>query len=173
VKKAWGWLGPIVIALWAGEAVALMIPLSTEELALSSDVVVEGIAGPVRSSWSPDHRRILSAVDVEVTEVVRGALVPRSVTVEYEGGRVGDLVMRVEDMEPIAGGEHMVLFLKRGSVSGGESAHWSLVGYSQGQYVVGADGVARKGGFSVLGESAKVDLEIALDDLKAKVRRAR
>lgn len=165
---------------FGSQALAIMRPISTEELALRSDLVVEGTTGAVRSYWNAAHTRIFSSVDIAIAEVVRGESAAQTVTVQYLGGQVGELVLQVEDMEPFAGGERVVLFLTRndGSVSPfadrtSAPGGYSLVGSSQGRFVVGADKVARKGGFTVAGESTEVDLEIPLEDLKEKIRRAR
>lgn len=153
-------------------AQAAMIGLSTEELTTESDLVVEGTVDQVNSYWSDDGKRILSSATVAVDETVRGQANQNTVTVEYEGGEVGEIGMKVSDMEPFARGERVLLFLKfhRSSKAGDISR---LVGMSQGKYAIGEDGVARKRGFSVVSGGDVVDNDIRLDTLKEKIRAVR
>jgi hypothetical protein len=157
----------------APPADAVMIGMSTEALTREADVVVEGSVGAVRSFWNAEHTKILSRAEVAVGEVVRGTSAGSTVVVEYEGGEVGGLGMRVSDVEPFAAGERVLLFLKRlPQPAPGTEAH-GLVGLAQGKYVIGRDRVARKGGFSVAAGAGDVDGALDLDALKAKIRGVR
>lgn len=157
----------------APPAHAIMIGLSTEALTREADLVVEGAVGAVRSFWNEEHTKILSRAEVAVVEVVRGESVATTVVVEYEGGEVGRLGMRVSDVEPFAAGERVLLFLQRLPPPVSGSAAHRLVGLAQGKYVIGADRVARKGGFSVAAGAGDVDGALDLDSLKAKIRGVR
>ena len=57
-------------------------------------------------------RLIVSVVTVAVDETLRGPAQP-TVTVEVEGGTIGDLTLHVSDLEPVATGERVVFYLAR------------------------------------------------------------
>ena len=67
-------------------------------------------------------------------------------------------------------GEKVLLFLKAGK-SKKDGAAYNLVGKNQGKYVVTADGIARKNGFSIEGEKEMIDNNIPVDALIEKIRR--
>lgn len=157
--------------LFAPEARSQMIGMSTQELARASSLVVVGDVEEVKSHWSDDGRRIVSRATVLVREVVRGKTVDKRITVEYPGGEIGDLGMRVSDVAPVTKGEKVLLFLsdreerRSGPVRG-------LTGKGQGKYTIGADGIARKKGFSLAERGDAVDHALPLDDLIKKVKSA-
>jgi hypothetical protein len=74
----------------------------------------------------------------------------KKVLVEYEGGEVDGIGMGASDVPQLEEGEEVILFLKSGKsrVAGNVQ---NVVGAAQGKYSIGEDGIARKGGFSVVG----------------------
>lgn len=173
MKRSIGMFLALLLLGQAPSAVAVMRALSTDELTRSSDAVVEGDVQQVASFWSDDGRAIMSRAELLVVEVVRGVAVQNTLTVEYEGGEIGDVGMGVSDMASFSAGQRVVVFLqkKRASRRGGE---YELVGRAQGLYKVGADRVARKSGFSLLpGTGGVVDNDLDVDLLKRKIRGAR
>ncbi|MFC1592355.1 hypothetical protein ACFL43_07505, partial [Thermodesulfobacteriota bacterium] len=88
------------------------------------------------------------------------------VRVEHLGGMIGNVGMGTSDMPRIEPGEEVILFLT--SALSRKSSRFGfvyrLVGAAQGKYSVGADGIARKGGFAILRrDRALVDPHIAID----------
>ncbi len=79
-------------ALLAGlpAAATTMLRIDLPELAQSADTVVHGTVRRVESRWSGDKRRIVTDVEIEVTESLKGQ--PGStVLVVQPGGQVGDI----------------------------------------------------------------------------------
>jgi hypothetical protein len=153
-----------------GEAV--MKGLATTELTRSSDLVVEGDVQRVTSFWTDDGTSIMSRATISVREVVRGVEALKTLTVEFEGGEVGDVGMGVSDMATVSPGQRVLMFLQKKASRNGSS--YEINGRAQGLYKVGADGIARKGGFSLLPGAADVidnDLDIGL--LKQRIRGVR
>ncbi len=154
-----------------GASLGVMTGLSTEELAGAADLVVLGDVGSVGAGWNADRTTIITTANVVVAEAIKGRAAGRTVEVEYPGGEVGDIGLRVSDEPSMEEGERILVFLKR---AGGlnEGNRYKLVGKGQGKYSIGPDGVARKKGFSLAGDTKRVDVEIPLGILIEKIKRA-
>jgi len=150
-------------------SLAQMIGLSTEELAKTSSLVVLGDVEDVQSFWSDDHRRIVSRATVLAQQVVRGKTVERKITVEYPGGEIDGLGMKVSDVAPMDKGEKVLLFLSDNMVRKTGTVR-KLIGKAQGKYSIGADGIARKKGFSIATGADLVDRELPLDEIIRKIK---
>lgn len=155
------------VASWA-----VMEGFSIEELAGRSDLVVLGDVESVTSGWSEDGKTIFTTAIVVVAEVIKGQSVRRRIGVEYPGGEVGEIGLRVSDEPGMAKGEKVLLFLKR-VIGTSEIDKHAFVGKGQGKYSIGPDGIARKKGFSLAGDTKPIDAEIPIDTLIDKIRRAR
>ncbi len=157
-----------------------MVGLSTEDLTKGSDTVVTGRVETTESYWSADGRTILTRATVLVSEVVKGAPGSERVFVEYEGGEVGDIGLKVSDMAPLVQGETIVLFLKTGSARRAQSVEghgagptYNIVGKAQGKYVVDERGIARKSGFSVAGGEERIENDIPYHELINRIKSIR
>ncbi|MEJ2697352.1 MAG: hypothetical protein P8013_11965 [Candidatus Sulfobium sp.] len=149
---------------------AVMVGLSTEELTKNADLVVKGKVESVKSVWDEDGKRIVTRVTIAGPSVIRGASDRGRIIIEYPGGEVGGIGMKVSDVDPLQEGEEVILFLKAGrTVKDGRIYH--LVGKAQGKYTVGDDGIARKKGFSLAAGAEKVDNNIPVDRLIEKIER--
>jgi len=146
--------------------------LTTEYLTRSSDLVVSGDVESATAKWSDDGKTIFTTAIVVVTEVIKGQPGSQKVDVEYPGGEVGDIGLRVSDEPVMKKGEKVVLFLKRG-IKPIEKNKYKLVGKGQGKYSIGSDGVARKEGFSLVEDTKQIDTEIPIDALIEKIRRVK
>jgi len=164
----------LITFLWAlpDASWAVMEGLSTEDLARRSDLIVMGDVESAAARWSNDGQTIVTTAIVLVKEVIKGQPVSRKIEVEYRGGEVGDIGLRVSDEPGMDKGEKVLLFLKRG-IEPGESDKYDLVGKAQGKYSIGPDGVARKKGFSVLGDTKQIDAEVPLETLIDKIKRVK
>ena len=95
---------------------AWMKEVGIERIAGQSDTVVRGDVIDRRSYWSFDGSgRIVTDVDISVSEVVAGRVPQRSaVTVEVLGGEIPEenLGLRVSDQPAFEVGEQVVLFLR-------------------------------------------------------------
>jgi hypothetical protein len=159
----------LVIWLFASQAGAFMTGLSTEELTQSSEAVIVGNVEDIESRWNEDGTSIVTTASVVVEEVVRGQVVYQRVTVEYAGGEIGEVGLKVSDVSPLERGEKVLLFLK--PVKGKKDGRaYSIVGKGQGKYTVGHDGIARKKGFSLNARREVVDNDTPVEKLIQKIR---
>ncbi len=150
-------------------SLAQMIGMSTEELAKASSLVVLGDVEDVQSFWSDDRRRIVSRATVLVQQVIRGKTIERRITVEYPGGEIDGLGMKVSDVAPMEKGERVLVFLTDHRVRKAGSVR-EFIGKAQGKYSISSDGIARKKGFSVASRGDLVDHELPLDDIIRKIK---
>lgn len=155
-------------------AASVAVPATVEELARASSAVVRGRVARASASWSGDHRRIDTQVEVEVVSAWRGAP-PARLVVAVPGGEAGGLAQRVVGAPRLTPGEEVVLFLW----GGGAGRPYRVTGLAQGK-------------FEVTGARARPDLSdtafvpraplragerrvetMALDELERRVRSAR
>jgi len=162
----------VVIGVFASGSRAVMKGLSTEELTKSADTVIIGEVADVQAQWSKDGSSIFTIATIDVSQVVRGQTLPARISVEYEGGEVGDIGLRVSDVGTLEKGEKVLLFLKTAKSKKDGSAY-TMVGKSQGTYRIGADGIASKSGFSVMDGQDAIESNIPLSDLVKKIRSIR
>lgn len=170
----------------AAKSSAVMTALTTDEITKSSDVVIRGMVQRVESYWSDDGKTIMSRATISVVEEVRGQNVPHQVVVEFAGGEIGDLGYRVSDSVVFEEGEETLLFLRRParvskaveSTPGGKDqlgdqpSVYEMVGKAQGKYTIDRLGIARKRGFSVVGEPGTIDNNIPVEELIRKIKEA-
>lgn len=91
------------------------IPVPLAERARGAERVVVGRVTAVEPMWRTNEfgdRLIVSVVNVSVDETLRGPA-QSTVTVEVEGGTIGDLTLHVSDLEPVATGDRAVFYLAR------------------------------------------------------------
>jgi len=147
---------------------SMMVGLSTENLSRDSELVVLGDVGDTMYIWSDDGKAILTSAVIVINEVIKGHYIDRTIQVEYPGGELDGIGLKVSDEPDIKKGEKVVLFLKRSDKVDRTSFH--LVGKAQGKYHIDQDGIARKGGFSIAGDPGIVDANIPLEVLLTKIR---
>jgi len=83
--------------------------------ARGADRVVVGHVESVNPAWRTNEfgdRLIMSIVHVAVDETLKGQT-QSSLDVEVEGGTIGDVTLKVSDLETFAVGERAVFYLKR------------------------------------------------------------
>lgn len=129
----------LLLALPALATTLLRLDLDT--LTRDADAVVRGRVVRTESRWTGDGMRIVTDVEVEVAEALKGAPGAR-VTLTQPGGVVGDIGQLAQGVAAFTSGEEVVLFLERRG--GGPAAHYRLRGMAQGKFRVerGADGAA-------------------------------
>ncbi|WP_164017249.1 hypothetical protein [Pyxidicoccus trucidator] len=124
-------LAALLGALPASATTQLAVDLSG--LARGADAVVHGVVRRVESRWSADKMRIVTDVEIQVTEALKGQP-GGSVLVIQPGGRVGDVGQVVHGLASFTPGEEVVVFLeKRGARAFRVSA------MAQGKYQVKRD----------------------------------
>ena len=163
----------LILFFHAITSFAVMAGLSTADLARSSGAVITGEVVQSESFRSEDGKTILTKASVVVTEVVRGVVDEKTVIVEYEGGEVGGVGLRVSDIAPLVKGERVLLFLTKEKSRADKAEIHRIVGKGQGKYTIDEKGIARKRGFSVARDNEVIDNDIPVEDLKEKIRRVR
>lgn len=157
------------ILLFAGEVWSLMVGLSTEELTRDSETVIVGEVRDVISYWSEDGTTIFTMANVVVDQAVKG-IHHTEVDIEYKGGEVGGIGLRVSDAPSLKKGEKVILFLKTKKIEKGKKV-FNIVGNGQGKYTIIEEGIAIKEGFSVIKDTKEViDNYIPVEDIINKIR---
>lgn len=170
-------------ALWIAFAMSALPAAATTmwksdvtELARSSASVVRGTVQNIQSHWTGDHMRIVTDVDIAVTETLKGEPA-RTVRVTQPGGQVGHLGQSVEGIAAFAQGEDVVVFLTPAG-----SRQFALSGMAQGKYSISraADqktllAVPERSGAVMLDRTTRAPMAmtpapLALDTLREKVR---
>lgn len=165
----------LIMFFISSQSSALMIALSTEELTRGSETVVMGEVEEVESQWSEDKEIIFTRATVLVNSVIRGICLRKRITVEYIGGKVGDMGLGVSDSPRLKEGEEVILFLASGRSKKGKKHGfvYNIFGAAQGKYTIGHDGFARKGGFSILKSKdaeRSINNNIPVDELIDKIK---
>ena len=86
---------------------AMWIP----DLATRADVIVIADVGDVRSQWNASRTMILTTIELDVREALKGAIPDDRLTVTELGGQVGDISSVVPDAPQFRPGERALLFL--------------------------------------------------------------
>jgi hypothetical protein len=127
-------LGLVVAAGLAPAEASTFRHLSLEELALTSDAVVQVEVLDLRSDWSPDRKDIRTWAEVKVVRALEGDLAPGdTLTVVEVGGTVGDLTMQAAGFPQFVEGAQLLVFLTHWEDA---SRDWRVSGYGQGFYEV-------------------------------------
>ncbi|MFP2934099.1 hypothetical protein ACLESO_55040 [Pyxidicoccus sp. 3LG] len=125
----------LLMALLGGLPAAATTQLAVDlpGLAKGSDAVVHGVVRRVESRWSGDKMRIVTDVEIQVTESLKGQP-GNTVLVTQPGGRVGDVGQVVHGLASFTPGEEVVVFLeKRGARA------FRVHSMAQGKYQVKRD----------------------------------
>ena len=121
---------PVVLLLSLSASATTMLRADLPELARSADTIVHGTVRRMESRWSGDGRRILTDVEIQVTETLKGQP-GGTVLVTQPGGRVGDIGQQVSGLASFTPGEEVVLFLERRG-----TRSFRVAGMAQGKYKV-------------------------------------
>ncbi len=158
---------------------AMMVGLSTEELSNRSERVVVGTVESKESFWSSDGSTIITSVVVTVEDAIKGEHPGEPLVIQYEGGEIGNIGMKVSDTPSFQEGERVLLFLETPdgqaapltAMNAGSQKTYKIVGKGQGKYSISPDRIARKKGFSIADGAKKIDKDIQLDALIQKIRK--
>lgn len=161
----------IVLCFLSSSSFAIMKGLSTEELTKASDLVIVGKVEDIEAQWSKDGRTIFTSAYIVIDNVIKGTA-QANIMIEYEGGEIGDIGLKVSDESALLKGEKVILFLKSGK-SKKDGVAYNIVGKGQGKYVIDVYGIARKRGFSIVGREENIDNNIPVDELIEKIRKGR
>ena len=135
---------------------ALMIEKSAEELAQNAKIIVQGEVRSVKS-YKGINGVIYTRASVMVSDVIKGKNIKKNITVEYEGGEVGDIGMRVEDEPSLEKGERVLLFLTN---SFWRKNVYYIVGGVLGKYAICSDDTVRMGSSCDEGDETATNEEV-------------
>ena len=122
----------VLLCLPASATTLLKVDLP--ELSHSADVIVHGTVRRMESRWSGDRRLIVTDVEIQVTEALKGQA-SGTVLVTQRGGQVGDIGQKVSGLASFSPNEEVVVFLER------RGPAFQVSGMAQGKYkVVRAEG---------------------------------
>ncbi|MHA7632363.1 hypothetical protein [Corallococcus sp. M7] len=169
----------VLATLLGGLPVGATTMLRTDlpQMAQTSDAVVQGVVRRVQSRWSGDKRRIVTDVEIQVTEALKGQT-GGTVIVTQPGGRVGDIGQVVGGLASFSEGEEVVVFLEKRGASA-----FQLSGMAQGKYQVKRTGPGAMAVPASTGDAVLIDPKtrqetesnaktVTLEELKASVRAA-
>lgn len=169
----------LVLMLGLSASATTMLRADLPELARTSDTIVHGTVRRVESRWSGDGHRIVTDVEIQVSETLKGQA-GGTVLVTQPGGRVGDIGQMVSGLASFSSGEEVVLFLER---RGAQT--FRVAGMAQGKYKVqrSADGTQALAVPEPTGDVLLVDPDtrqatsssartLSLAELKASIRTA-
>lgn len=161
-------------------AQALMIKLSLHRLTIEADAIILGEVENIRCEWSLDKQIILSVVTLRIHEILKGDFYNPEIFIQYPGGTLGDISLRVSDMPTFQSNEKVLVFLK--SITDIPDTKNSLIvtlnifpafevyGNAQGKYFIDANGMAQKSGYDLIAKDDEQDRPLSLSELKASIR---
>ncbi|MEO5360398.1 MAG: hypothetical protein H7843_08100 [Nitrospirota bacterium] len=159
-------LGFVCLSMILSQTAFAVHGISTSELVKSSEVIIAGKVEKASCHWSKGT--VVTRATVKVNEVLAGSVGNKDIVVEYEGGKVGDLELKLTDAVTLTKGEEIILFLKMGE-SKLTGTVFLISGEAQGKYII-KNGIATKHGFTLETNHDVVDNNIPVKDLIAKIK---
>ena len=132
--------------------------LSTQELAVRSDVVAIGTVAGMNCEWSSDKTRIVTRVTIAVREFLKGGVGEQELTIVTPGGEIGDVGELYCGAARFHMEEEVVVFAKKG-----EGATMNVAGGATGKFTIERDRIT---------QAMMVAPGISLQDLRAQVKTA-
>src|SRR4051812_27828389 len=105
------WLPILGFVLSSPALATTLVKTDLPTLTKTSDVIVRGKVKKVAMRWSRDHSRILTEVEVEVSESLKGSP-GATVRILQPGGVVGNIGQTISGLARFTEGEDLVLFLR-------------------------------------------------------------
>jgi len=104
------------LLLIAGVALSTIVSagvrqLSIEELAVNAEVIAVGKIVAVASSWNTERTQIITRVELQPEEMLKGVPAGDRISFAQLGGRVGNLGSAAAETPSFTDGERVVLFL--------------------------------------------------------------
>lgn len=119
-----------VLLLCPPASATSMLKVDLPELAQSAEVIVHGTVRRMESRWSGDGRLIVTDVEIQVTESLKGQA-GNTLLVIQPGGSVGDIGQKVSGLASFAPNEEVVVFLRRRG-----PGSYQVTAMAQGKYKV-------------------------------------
>jgi len=160
---------------------ALMIKLSLRKLTIEADAIILGEVKNIQCQWSIDKSIILTIVTLQIHEILKGNINSHQVLIQYPGGEVGDIGLKVSDMPSFRPNEMVLVFLK--SITDITNIRhspiitlnflpvFSIFGAAQGKYSIDSNGIAHKSGYRLISKDYEPDMSLPLAELKSNIER--
>jgi len=137
---------------------SLVLAMDLGQLTQQAERIVVGEVTSVRSAWDAKHERILSTIEVKVSEAWKGTMPSGgTVTIVQPGGVADGIEMRVHGMPAFAAGERAVLFLRGGATQTQAAA---VVGMGQGKRGLKFDSASKRWMVDGGDRSAAVNIDL-------------
>lgn len=159
---------------------ALMVKLSLQRLTIGSDAIILGEVENIQCEWSLDGQIILSVVTLQIHEILKGEFSSNKIFIQYPGGTVGEISLKVTDMPSFYRKEKVLVFLKSitdmTDMKNSPLATLNILpafkvfGNAQGQYFIDAEAMARRSGYNLTAQDADPDKTLSLTELKARIK---
>lgn len=166
----------------SNSAFPLMIKLPLSRLSSDADTIVLGEVVSLESYWSMDRSTIVTIVMLDVQRVIKGELSSRQVLIQFPGGEIGDIGLKVSDQPGFDLHEKALVFLESITEKNDPQnplliamSFWpsyTVVGAAQGKYSIDEGGIARKGGYSLVSDEPDPDRSLPLEHLITRIHRS-
>src|SRR4030067_3455281 len=90
----------MLLCVLSSQSSAIMEGISTEDLTKASDVVIEGEVIESKADWSNDGKTIFTKAIISESMILKGRITHTEIIVEYDGGEIGDIGLKVSDVTP-------------------------------------------------------------------------
>jgi len=117
-----------------------MIKFSNTDLAVDSDIILQGKVTSTWTEWGDNGRYIYTYGTVAVDRVIKGYVDGDQYTIKIPGGTIGSSMMKVYGTADFSVGDELLLFLVDD-----ESFESNVLGWSQGRFNI-VDGVVVQNG---------------------------
>jgi hypothetical protein len=118
--------------VFAANAVASMVVgMDLPELSRHSDAIVHGKVVKSQARWTKSRRRIVTEIEIEIVESLKGTQSTRVVQIVQPGGEVDNIGQQVIGLASFEAGEEVVVFLQRTGPTG-----FAVAGMAQGKFKV-------------------------------------
>ena len=159
---------------------ALMVRLSLQRLTNGSDAIILGEVENIQCEWSLDGQIILSVVTLQIHEILKGEFYNSKIFIQYPGGTVGEISLKVTDMPSFYRKEKVLVFLK--SITNMTDVKnsplvtlnilpaFGVFGNAQGKYFIDAEAMAKRSGYNLTAQGVDQDKTLSFTELKARIK---
>jgi len=103
----------LLLLITPGQAYALMVKLSLEDLTLEADSIITGTVVETESQWDTSGGNIYTTVKVAVVDNIKGNDEPDYISIIIPGGQVDGVTQIVSDTPHFEPGQEALLFLNQ------------------------------------------------------------
>jgi hypothetical protein len=156
-----------------------MVKLDLEDLADGAEIIIIGQVENIRCEWGLDQGTIYTIASLRIMEILKGHPNDRNLVIQIPGGTIGELSLSVSDMPDFGEQEDVLVFLRAipdpdnnahsMTVVQGTWPSYTVYGQAQGKYSIDSQGIAEKGGYSLVSSLVDPDRILPLDELKLRI----